>query len=152
MPYRICKTFEIESGHILSKHPDKCRFPHGHSRTVEIVLAADQLDANDMVCDFKALKEAIKAFVDSWDHALCLNSEDPNFTFYQRTYGTQIISFPKTDPTSEVMAKAIFDELKRRLAEARAQQTPSPYVIPANVRVERVRVTETSSSWAEYGE
>ncbi len=49
MPFRICKTFSIESGHILSKHPGKCRFPHGHSRTVEVVLTADHLDASDMV-------------------------------------------------------------------------------------------------------
>ena len=23
MPYRICKTFEIESGHMLAKHPER---------------------------------------------------------------------------------------------------------------------------------
>lgn len=56
MPYRICRIFEIENGHILSKHPEKCRFPHGHTRRVEIVFEADDLDANDMVCDFKVLR------------------------------------------------------------------------------------------------
>ena len=40
MPFRIGKSFVIESGHLLSKHPGKCRFPHGHSRRVEVVLAA----------------------------------------------------------------------------------------------------------------
>ena len=49
MPYRICKTIEIENGHMLSKHPDKCRFPHGHTRRVELVLEADDLDENGMV-------------------------------------------------------------------------------------------------------
>jgi 6-pyruvoyltetrahydropterin/6-carboxytetrahydropterin synthase len=44
MPYRICKSLEIENGHMLSKHPDKCRFPHGHSRKVEFVIEADELD------------------------------------------------------------------------------------------------------------
>lgn len=150
MPFRISKTFEIESGHILSKHPDKCRFPHGHSRKVEIVLVADELDASDMVCDFKAVKEAIKVYLDTWDHALCLNSDDANFAFYQKTYGAQIIPFAKTDPTSEVMAKTVFAELKRRLAEA--ARDPQARYVPAGVRVERVRITETSSSWAEYSE
>ena len=51
------KSIEVESGHQLSKHPDKCQFPHGHSRKVEIELEADELDANDMVCDFKIVKE-----------------------------------------------------------------------------------------------
>ena len=40
MPYRICKTIDIENGHMLSKHPDKCQFPHGHTRKVEFVLEA----------------------------------------------------------------------------------------------------------------
>ncbi len=66
MSYRICKTFEVESGHLLSKHPGKCRFPHGHSRRIEVVLAADTLDERDMVCDFKALKQLAADFVERW--------------------------------------------------------------------------------------
>ncbi len=149
MPYRISKSFEIESGHILSKHPGKCRFPHGHSRRVEVVLAAATLDANDMVCDFKAVKLALKPFLDSWDHALAINTDDPNYAFYQEKHGARIISFAHTDPTSEVMAKTIFDEITRCLARANRQ---GDFAIPAGVKVERVRVTETSSSWAEYSE
>ena len=63
MPFRIAKTFTVESGHLLTKHPGACKFPHGHSRTVEVVLTADTLDARDMVCDFKALKQMIAAAV-----------------------------------------------------------------------------------------
>lgn len=147
MPYRISKSFEIESGHILSKHPGKCRFPHGHSRRVEVVLAADTLDANDMVCDFKAVKLALKLFLDSWDHALAINTDDPNYAFYQEKHGARVIPFVRTDPTSEVMAKTIFDEIMRCLTAANRQ---GDFAIPAGVKVERVRVTETSSSWAEY--
>lgn len=149
MPYRICKTFEIESGHLLSKHPEKCRFPHGHSRRVEVVLAADALDANDMICDFKAVKHLLQQFLDRWDHALAINSVDPQAAFFRQTYGERVIVFEQTDPTSEVMARTIFDELSRRLAAGLPD--PAGYRIGATVRVERVRVTETSSSWAEYG-
>lgn len=147
MPYRIGKSFEIESGHILSKHPGKCRFPHGHSRKVEVVLAADALDANDMVCDFKAVKLGLAAFLDTWDHALALNTDDPNFAFFQEKHGARIIPFAHTDPTTEVMARTIHEELSRALAAANRQ---GDFAIPAGVRVDRVRVTETSSSWAEY--
>jgi len=153
MPYRICKSFEIENGHILFKHPDRCRFPHGHSRTVEIVLVAETLDKNDMVCDFKALKQAVYAFIDSWDHALCLNSADTNVPMYQQAYKERIVVFPNVDPTSEVMAKIIFDEVKRRLTDAQVSPAPdSPYRVPQEVKLERIRITETSSSWAEYSE
>jgi 6-pyruvoyltetrahydropterin/6-carboxytetrahydropterin synthase len=151
MPFRISKSFEIETGHLLTKHPDKCRFPHGHSRRVQIVLAAEALDQNDMVCDFKAVKAALKPFLDAWDHAFCMNTDDPQFAYFQQTYGVNVIPFEKRDPTSEVMAKTIFDELKRRLAGPAGQPDPR-YAVPPGVRIESVRVTETSSSWAEYSE
>jgi 6-pyruvoyltetrahydropterin/6-carboxytetrahydropterin synthase len=147
MPYRIAKIFEIESGHLLSKHPAKCRFPHGHSRKVEVVLAADALDANDMVCDFKAVKHVLAEFLDRWDHALAINTADPQFAYFQKAYGERIVAFTERDPTTEVMAKAIFDELTARLAHG---TTAGGYAIGTGVRVERIRVTETSSSWAEY--
>lgn len=147
MPYRIAKIFEIESGHLLSKHPEKCRFPHGHSRKVEVVLAADALDVNDMVCDFKAVKHILAEFLDRWDHALAINTADPQFAYFQKAYGERIVAFSDCDPTTEVMAKAIFDELAARLAQP---TSPGGYAIGRGVRVERIRVTETSSSWAEY--
>lgn len=151
MPYRICKTFEIESGHMLSKHPDLCKFPHGHSRKVEFVLEADELDRNEMVCDFKSLKVAMGDFLNAWDHALCVNTQDPQHDALKKAYGDRIISFEKLDPTTEVMARRIHDELKRGLA-AYAADPASKYPLRPIVRIVKVRVWETSSSWAEYSE
>ena len=51
----------------------------------------------------------------------------------------------------EVLARGAFDETTRRLRDA-AMPAKTAIAIPAKVRVERVRVTETSSSWAEYFE
>lgn len=149
MPYRIAKSITVESGHILSKHPGACRFPHGHSRTVEIVLVADALDARDMVCDFKALKLAVQDFVNRFDHSMALNTADPKFAEYRAAYGDRVIPFENADPTSEVMARVIFQHVRAALAAA-AQRGDPQYPIAAGVRVERVRVTETASSWAEY--
>lgn len=139
MPFRIAKSFTVESGHLLTKHPGACRFPHGHSRTVEIVVASDTLDANDMVCDFKALKAAAKAAVERYDHTFALNTADPRYPELRQAYGDAIVAFPDIDPTSEVVAREIFRAVRAALA------------VPA-VRLERVRVTETSTSWAEYWE
>jgi 6-pyruvoyltetrahydropterin/6-carboxytetrahydropterin synthase len=149
MPYRIAKTLTFESGHLLSKHRGRCRFPHGHSRTVEVVIAADLLDENDMVCDFKAIKRLLEAFLDRWDHALCLNTADPHFAFFQQTYGERVVPFTGTDPTSEVMARIIFETLQRSLVE-QSLNDRAEYTIPSGVRLERVRLSETASSWAEY--
>lgn len=151
MPYRIAKSFTVESGHILSKHPGACRFPHGHSRTVELVLVADTLDARDMVCDFKAVKLAAQTFVERFDHSMALNTDDAKFADYQTVYGERIIPFAHTDPTSEAIARFIFEHVKQTLVAASQQGEPQ-YPIGAHVRLERVRVTETATSWAEYWE
>ena len=151
MPYRICKTFEIESGHMLSKHPDLCKFPHGHNRRVEFVLEADELDRNEMVCDFKSLKEAMCHFLKAWDHALCVNTKDPQHDMLKKAYGERVISFENLDPTTEVMARRVHDELKHNLV-AYASNPSAKYPLRPSVRIVKVRVWETSSSWAEYSE
>jgi len=149
MPYRICKTVEIENGHMLTKHPDKCKFPHGHSRKVEFVIEADDLDQNDMVCDFKIVKEATEDFLEQYDHAMCINTDDPKFTDFKSSYGDRVIGFTKTDPTTEVIAKRFFDHFTARLQVYAAQPHPR-YPFRQSLRVVSVRVWETSSSWAEY--
>ncbi len=62
--YRVARLIEIESAHRLSKHPGPCRYVHGHTRKIEVVISAETLDKNDMVCDFKAVKAVIKKVID----------------------------------------------------------------------------------------
>jgi 6-pyruvoyltetrahydropterin/6-carboxytetrahydropterin synthase len=152
MPYRICKAFEVESGHMLSKHPGRCRYPHGHSRRIEIIVAADTLDQNDMVCDFKALKLALNDFIDRLDHALAINSKDELAKTLSATEGARVVIFENTDPTTEVLAKSIYDYLEAQIASEDQFTDPdgTHYSLRHDLRVERVRVGETSSSWAEY--
>jgi 6-pyruvoyltetrahydropterin/6-carboxytetrahydropterin synthase len=149
MPYRICKTFEIENGHMLSKHPDLCKFPHGHSRKVELVLEAEDLDGNEMVCDFKALKDSMCDYLKTLDHAICVNTQDPQFKQLKQAYGDRVVAFEALDPTTEVLAKTIHEVLKRNLSSNTSNPT-SKYPITTAVRIVKVRVWETSSSWAEY--
>jgi 6-pyruvoyltetrahydropterin/6-carboxytetrahydropterin synthase len=149
MPYRICKSLEIENGHMLSKHPDACRFPHGHSRRIEFVLEADALDDRGMVCDFKIIKQAVGDYLDTFDHAMCMNTSDPMYETMKQTYGERILGFEDTEPTTEVLAKTIFDTCLQALADyAREQNTRYP--LAPGVRLVSVRVWETSSSWAEF--
>jgi 6-pyruvoyltetrahydropterin/6-carboxytetrahydropterin synthase len=149
MPFRIAKRFTVESGHLLTKHPGACRFPHGHSRTIEIVVASATLDRRDMVCDFGALKAAAAAAVARLDHTFAINSADPHCAEWRAAYGDRILAFDDIDPTSEVMAREIFRAVRERLTTL---QPDSTYPIAPGVRLERVRVTETATSWAEYSE
>ncbi len=153
MPYRVCKSFTVESGHMLSKHPGLCRYPHGHSRRIDVVLLAEGLGPGDMVCDFKALKLAVLAHINRLDHALAVNSGDPMLGKLQ-AWEQRVVVYQGLDPTTEVMAKDIYDLLRGEVVAGRVytDEDSLTYRFPPGLRVERVRVTETASTWAEYFE
>ena len=94
---------------MLSKHQDKCRFPHGHTRKVEFVLEAERLDRNEMVCDFLVVKEVIGDYLNTLDHAICVNSGDPAYPELRQRFGERVVAFENEDPTTEVMARVIFE-------------------------------------------
>jgi len=152
MRYRICKSFHVETGHMLSKHPGRCRFPHGHSRRIDVVLSSESLDDHDMVCDFKTIKLALAAFIDRFDHALAVNTADPSLAQLEGL-DDRVIRFENVDPTTEAMAKHIYDFLADEIASGRAYTDDDGNVFrfPPELKVERIRVTETPTSWAEYG-
>ncbi len=79
-----------------------------------------------------------------------MNTDDPEYGRMQAAYGERVIGFTKLDPTTEVLAETIFNHFQKRLAEyagAGAERFP----VRTEVRVVKVRVWETSSSWAEFG-
>mgnify|MGYP002825437523 FL=1 len=154
MRYRVCKSFEVESGHMLSKHPGRCRYPHGHSRRIDIVVSSERLDDHDMVCDFKAIKLAVADLLDRFDHAMALNAGDPFAKeLIEGGMASRVVVFDDEDPTTEVMARRIFEEVTAAIAEGRTltDADGNAFGFPTGLTIERVRVTETSSSWAEYG-
>lgn len=146
--YRVCKSFTVESGHMLSKHPGSCRYPHGHTRVIEVVLSAETLDANDMVVDFKAIKLLCKKHIERYDHRMALNSCDPLLPAMQNVHPDSVLVFDETDPTTEVIAREIFDFVTSALAAGFSAEGYS--IPPGRVVLERIRVSETPSSWAEY--
>jgi 6-pyruvoyltetrahydropterin/6-carboxytetrahydropterin synthase len=148
--YRVCKVFDIESGHMISKHPSRCRYPHGHSRRIELVLACDDLNGMDMVVDFKWIKLATGELLDRLDHALCVNSEDPLLKDLQKI-SQRVVLFDGVDPTSEVLARYLFDHLEARIRSGEPlRDAEGQYGMEPGVRLERVRVSETPTTWAEY--
>jgi 6-pyruvoyltetrahydropterin/6-carboxytetrahydropterin synthase len=151
--FRIAKRFEIESGHRLSKHPEKCRFPHGHTRTIEVVLCADSLDANDMVCDYKALKTVVANQLERFDHAMLLAASDPQRDAFA-PFAERVVLMEEGDPTTEVLARHLFLAISAAFRPGMDVVAPggATYRVPPTVRLERVRVWETTNTWGEYGE
>ncbi|MEO0414662.1 MAG: 6-carboxytetrahydropterin synthase, partial [Verrucomicrobiota bacterium] len=89
-------------------------------------------------------------FIDQFDHSICMNTADPAYADFKERYDQHVIGFENEDPTTEVMAKTIYDELVRALANFPGDDR-YPFR-PDEVKVIKVRVWETSASWAEYGE
>lgn len=136
---------------MLFKHPSLCRFPHGHSRRVEVVISADRLDQMDMVCDFKVIKLAMGEYLKKFDHAMVVNSDDPVASSMDPVK-ERVIALPETDPTTEVLAKLFFDYLQQQMQSQRTwtDDHGNVYRFPLGVHLERLRVWETSTSWGEY--
>lgn len=147
--FRLCRRFTVESGHMLSRHPERCRFPHGHTRTVEVVIAGERLNEDGMLVDFKALKRAVASHIERYDHAMAVNSRDPHLSALREAYPEDaLVVFEDAEPTTEAMAEEIFGHVASVFDKGFAD---GPYrIAPGAARVERVRVWETPSSWAEY--
>jgi len=151
--FRIAKRFEIEAGHRLSKHPEKCRFPHGHSYTIEVVIRSPGLDANDMVCDYKALKIVAQHELERIDHAMLLGPTDAHSEGFA-PFSERVVVLPDGDPTTEVIARHLFHRLRRAFQPGMSVQSAggATYRVPEGLAIERVRVWETSTTWAEYSD
>lgn len=134
---------------MLSRHPEACRFPHGHTRTIEVVVSGEALDESGMLVDFKALKLALEAHIDRYDHALAVNASDPFLPKLSEAYPAAALVVFDGEPTTEAIAREIFEFASQILKNGFEE---GPYRIPAGqVALERVRVWETPSSWAEFG-
>jgi len=97
--YRIKVEGNFSGAHNLRGYKGKCEELHGHNWTVQIEVYAERLDKGGMVLDFKYLKEKLKQVLDKIDHK----------------YLNRIPYFKKVNPTSENLAKYIYDKLKKEI-------------------------------------
>jgi 6-pyruvoyltetrahydropterin/6-carboxytetrahydropterin synthase len=96
-------SVRVESGfsaaHSLRGYKGKCEELHGHNWKVELIAQGRELDKTGMLIDFHELKSALNRILEKLDHKH-LNA---------------IPYFKKANPTSENLAKYIFDKLKLAL-------------------------------------
>ncbi len=138
--YRIRKMFKFEAAHQLDRAFSRACTDsiHGHSYVVEVFLTAERLDEDLMVTDFGRLGEVIAEVKREWDHALFLSPRRHGGEYANVV--SKIVEL-EDNPTAELMAKVLFDVFTRAVAEMGRHNNP---------RVERVRVHETATGWAEY--
>ncbi|MFN3413579.1 MAG: 6-pyruvoyl trahydropterin synthase family protein [Thermoanaerobaculum sp.] len=149
--FRVAKQFTFDAGHRLVSHPELCRHLHGHTYRVEVVLEAPSLDANAMVCDYKALSLLVRSVLAPLDHAMILWRGD-SFRDVLEKAGERVVVL-EAEPSAEVLAQHIFCELEKAFAAALAEpHRVAPYRWRPEIRLVCVRLWETPTTWAEYSE
>lgn len=98
--YEIKVRGTFSSAHNLRGYKGKCERLHGHNWAVEVSVSSDKLDKSGMVCDFSVLKKALGTILEELDH----------------TYLNEHPYFKKANPSSENIAKYIYDRLNKRLS------------------------------------
>ena len=132
MKHRVTKEIRFCYGHRLLNYDGDCRHLHGHNGTIEITFVSEVLDDRGMVIDFSDIKRIVKTWVDEhMDHKMLLCRTDPMLPVLEEN-GEPTYVF-ESNPTAENIARAIFEH---------AAESGYP--------VEKVRLWETATSWAEY--
>lgn len=129
--YRVTKQFKFCAAHLLLGYDGLCSNIHGHNYLVELTVAGRIPDNLGMVMDFSFLKQSMNGFLSEWDHALILNRNTPAVPEFAEKMGFKLVLIDG-NPTAENMAKIIF----RAMFDA--------------YDVERVRVWETDTSYADF--
>ena len=119
--YRVAITREFSSAHSLREYMGKCEALHGHNWKVEIVAESETLDRLGMVLDFTILKAKASEVLEPLDHA----------------HLNELAPFDTINPSSENLAKYIFDEMSARVNDDR-------------VRIAEVSVWESGNNKAIY--
>ncbi len=121
--YEITVTMDFAAAHRLKNYHGACENLHGHNFTVEATVVCTELNEAFIGIDFKELKSILKEITDELDH----------------TYLNDHEYFKKTNPTSEMIAKYIFEKIKEKLKDKNCK----PY---------SVSVFESRNSKATYRE
>lgn len=136
----VTKRFEFCYGHYLPSYSGKCRNMHGHNSVVEVEIAKSPPGSavyNGMIMDFSDIKGIAGGIIDELDHR-CLNEHEQFIQFCQSN-SIQFLSKesgwnqPTVIPTAEIICQYLVYRIRQE--------------IPGLVRL---RVTETSDSWAEW--
>ena len=137
--YTICCSFPFDCGHFLFRSDSEiCNTPHGHSWKADIVLSSEKLNNKNMVMDYLDLEKVVKEYIDRFDHAMLINTDSPHHEYFSKNC-KRVIPFKSTDPTTEVIAETLYSFIGKEINK-----------IDPNIELEKVRVWETNSAWAEF--
>ena len=115
----IIKSFS--AAHLLAEIGGKCEALHGHNFKVEVTVAADQLNSNGLLIDFRFLKKHLGEILEEIDH------KHLNALSY----------FKGMNPSAENISKYICEEMSSKIETS-------------GVRMVRVKIWESENAAVTY--
>jgi len=124
--FEVSVENSFSGGHALRGYQGKCENPHGHNYKVQVTVAGDAVNNMGLLVDLKVLKSAMNQAIDRLDHQY-LNDIEP---------------FREVNPSTENIARHLY----------RIINTSLNLETGVSIRLKKVRVWETSTSYATYFE
>ncbi len=121
--YEVEVQDEFSAAHFLKLYDGSWEPRHGHNWKVSVIARADKLDSMGVVVDFEMLKPSLKKVLAEFNYTSF--NDHPDF------------KNEKQNPSTENIAKAIYDRLSKQFKSDSA-------------RVIKVTVWETSDASASY--
>jgi 6-pyruvoyltetrahydropterin/6-carboxytetrahydropterin synthase len=121
--YELKVTSRFAAAHQLREFHGGCENLHGHNWKVEVYVTGEHLKKEGLLLDFGEMKKATREALGTLDHHF-LNELD---------------SFREKNPSSENIARYIFEYLSRKLNQG-------------DIRVSRVTAWESDDACASYME
>lgn len=120
--YELSIETQFAAAHQLRGYKGKCENMHGHNWRVQVSISSEKLNDIGIVIDFNDLKKITNEVISALDHS----------------YLNEVFPFTEINPSSENIAKWIFESLKKRLEDS--------------VKVNSITVWESENSSATYYE
>lgn len=102
--YKLSVTETFSAAHRLCGYQGACSNLHGHNWKVRVGLQAEQVDELGLALDFGVIKNHLQTVLQELDHA----------------YLNELPAFQKRNPSSENLARYIFERLSAALADGPA--------------------------------
>lgn len=132
--YELTIISDFAAAHNLRQYEGECENLHGHNWKVEVTVASKGLNKIGLAVDFKVLKKMLEDILEKLDHK----------------YLNEISPFDKENPSSENLARYIYQEFEKALSNP-----PVPPLLKGGkmgLRVAKVKVWESESAYAAYYE
>ena len=121
--FEITVYSHFAGAHRLRHLRGRCEKLHGHNWKIEVSVVSNRLNREGIVLDFGILKQKVEQVLKTLDH----------------TYLNELPYFAKVEPSSENIARYIFEKMEKEVSRYR-------------VKLKRVTAWESDTSSATYWE